>query len=657
MRYNNTLLSAGLLLFLTYTTFAQSFPTTLLCSDPLCQRTCATHSHLLEQLRQDTNLAQHLETIERHTQNYTHQKPSGTRSRLTIPVVVHVVARNATENISDEQIRSQIQVLNRDFNQLNTDITKTPSVFRGQIANCEIDFALALRTPEGFPTNGIARTMTTGANQWSQNDEVKYTDKGGDDAWDATRYLNIWICNMDSDLLGYASFPGYRSASDGIVINYKAFGTLGTARAPYNLGRTLVHEIGHWLNLLHLWGDEICGDDRVSDTPPQRAATYGLNNFPRYDQCLTERNLVMSMNFMDYCYDDQMFFFTKGQKERMWALFSAGGFREKLASSDGCTPVTVLNCAQRQTPDVLNVGVDSARVRWLPMKGVQAYQLVYSLDSTDIWISQKIDDGTTACTLKNLLAASQYKVKIQALNCPQAVWSNIQIFDTQIIGNQNCAQNFPYNNRFEKAMQIPNDQSVQSQLTVNKDEDWFRIKVGADKPYCKILLSQLSKDYDIGVYNSQKKRLYVSTKGDVADEEIILNDNTEGSYWLQVIGHRGVFDAGSCYTLTVNTAPIPFSSLSKTTSSSLHAQQDRVLIYPNPARDEVYILPDLQTLSGAALLTLTNVRGQKHLERAFEFSKNAPQLTLNIVDLPNGLYFLTLRTATKVRTEKLLIAN
>ena len=462
---------------------------------------------------------------------------------------------------------------------------------------------------------------------------------------------------MDNDLLGYASFPGYGGVSDGIVINHKAFGTSGTARAPYHLGRTLVHEVGHWLNLYHIWGDNICGDDKVADTPQQRSATYGVNSYPRYDQCLTERTLVMSMNFMDYCFDDQMFFFTKGQKERIWSLFSAGGFREKLAYSNGCEPVTILNCTQKQTPDILNIGMDSALVRWLPMKDVQAYLLMYSLDSSDVWIVQKIDNGATSYTLKNLSAASLYKVKIKALNCTQAVWSNVQIFNTQILDNQNCGKTFLDNSRFEKAVQIPCDQSVQSQLKHDKDEDWFRIKLNADKPFCKIILSQLWKDYDVRIYNSQKKCIGFSAKADRADEEIILNDTTEGVFWLQVVGYNGAFDCGSCYTLTVNTAPTPFFSLSKTQFSSLAVERERLLIYPNPAHDEAYILPDLQAFSGVAHLTLSNIRGQKCLEQTFTFSKNTPQLTLNTNNFPNGLYFLTLRTQTKTKTEKLLIAN
>ena len=109
----------------------------------------------------------------------------------------------------------------------------------------------------------------------SLNSILTSAANGGDDAWDANSYLNIWVGSLIGNLMGYGSVPGYPKEKDGVVINYIAFGTTGTATAPYNKGRTATHEIGHWLGLTHIWGDEYCGDDHIDDTPPQRSASIG----------------------------------------------------------------------------------------------------------------------------------------------------------------------------------------------------------------------------------------------------------------------------------------------------------------------------------------------------------------------------------------------
>jgi hypothetical protein len=188
-----------------------------------------------------------------------------------IPVVVHVVYETNDQNISDEQVKSQIDVLNADYRQKNADSGLVPSVFQLVMADARIEFSLATTDPGGNPTNGITRTQTT-TNSFSDDDAVKSAATGGADAWPDDSYLNIWVCNLGGGLLGYAQFPGGPAATDGVVILHSAFGTVGTATAPFHLGRTATHEIGHWLNLRHIFGDDgggCWGDDFVSDTPNQ----------------------------------------------------------------------------------------------------------------------------------------------------------------------------------------------------------------------------------------------------------------------------------------------------------------------------------------------------------------------------------------------------
>jgi hypothetical protein len=258
--------------------------------------------------------------IERYTSRFMLW---GARSRrtgpVTIPVVVHVVYGDATQNISDAQVQSQIPVLNQDYGAANADKGNVPQVWSNLVADAQVQFALATVDPAGKPTNGIDRVQA-GAQSFTTDDKVKSAATGGADPWPSDRFLNIWVCNLGGGLLGYAQFPGGPAATDGVVILYTAFGTIGTATAPFNLGRTTTHEVGHWLNLIHIWGDRLdcSGTDLVDDTPPQQAPNYGKPAFPHVT-CNNGPNGDMFMNYMDYVDDDTMVMFTPGQVARISA--------------------------------------------------------------------------------------------------------------------------------------------------------------------------------------------------------------------------------------------------------------------------------------------------------------------------------------------------
>jgi len=235
-----------------------------------------------------------------------------------IPVVCHVVYKTSSGNISVAQIKSQMSVLNKDFRAKNTDANKVPGVWRGLVADAGVRFVLASRDPRGNPTSGITRTKTTRPS-FSDDDSVKSTAAGGINPWPANKYLNIWVCHLVL-WLGYAQFPGGPAKTDGVVILHTAFGTRGTATAPFNKGRTATHEIGHWLNLRHIWGDtEDCsGGDFIADTPNAEGPNYGKPSFPHIS-CKNGPNGDMFMNYMDYVDDDAMFMFTTQQVARMRA--------------------------------------------------------------------------------------------------------------------------------------------------------------------------------------------------------------------------------------------------------------------------------------------------------------------------------------------------
>jgi hypothetical protein len=294
--------------------------------DLSAQRTCAAVEVLQQQIQDNPERLIRLRDIEEHARQVIENRVA-VEGVITIPVVVHVVHRTATENISEAQILSQIEVLNEDFRRLNTDANNTWP----QAEDSEIEFCLAATDPQGNPTNGITRTSTT-VNGFGTNDAVKFASSGGKDAWPTDTYLNVWVCNIGESILGYAQFPGGPSSTDGVVNDYRYFGTMGTATAPFNLGRTMTHEVGHWLNLRHIWGDGGCSvDDGVGDTPVSDAANYG---------CATGHvscsSTDMVQNYMDYSDDACMNLFTAGQNTRMRALFAAGGDRESILNADVC---------------------------------------------------------------------------------------------------------------------------------------------------------------------------------------------------------------------------------------------------------------------------------------------------------------------------------
>jgi PKD repeat protein len=247
-------------------------------------------------------------------------------------VVVHVIWKTSQQNIPDAQIISQIEVLNEDYRRLNADTTNTPVMFQGVAADVEIEFCLATTDPDGNPTDGITRTETT-VNSFTQNNAMKYTSQGGHDAWPSDHYLNIWVCNLGGGLLGYAQFPNGPATTDGVVIGYQFFGYNSPGGYPYHLGRTTTHEVGHWLNLYHIWGDDggaCTGTDLVADTPNQGGEYYGCPPFPQ-SSCGSED---MFQNYMDYSDDGCMNIFTAGQKTRVHAAINV--FRTELFESMGC---------------------------------------------------------------------------------------------------------------------------------------------------------------------------------------------------------------------------------------------------------------------------------------------------------------------------------
>lgn len=288
------------------------------------ERKCAAEEVLQQQMAADPTLRARMAEIENFTRTSIASGKAGSVANgvITIPVVVHVVYRTVAENISLAQIQSQIDVLNEDFNNENADRTKVSVDFQDEQTSVGVRFVL----------DQVIRLQTK-KRSWGTDDAVKLSSKGGSNVVDPAHKLNMWVCNLGRSLLGYAQFPGGQSSTDGVVVLYSAFGSqakaAGTYVGNYNLGRTATHEVGHYLNLRHIWGDATCGSDLVADTPQHNTSNGGCPSDTHRSTC-TGTPLEMWMNYMDYTYDACMYMFSNGQRDRMLPLLSPGGSRSLL---------------------------------------------------------------------------------------------------------------------------------------------------------------------------------------------------------------------------------------------------------------------------------------------------------------------------------------
>lgn len=329
-------------------------------------------------------------------------------STYTIPVVVHIIHNGEPVgtggNISDNQVLSQIAVLNKDYNRQNTDASKTPAEFAGVAGSIAIEFVLARQNPGGFPTTGIVRVKGSKAT-WFMNDNSQLKAQS---FWPSEDYLNIWVCRL-SGYLGYAQFPisdldgldDYQhelASTDGAVFNHNDFGsnhegygniTEGdfVLDGQYDAGRTATHEIGHFLGLRHIWGDvdKCAGTDYVADTPTQSDKTYNCLPHPLPVSQWCNGKAPMFQNYMDYTDDECMNLFTQGQISRMVTVLENSPRRKSLLTSHGLLD-----------PDPVPNDVAFTSVLGLP---------VISCDATPTPTLRITNRGTLPLTSFNLLYA------------------------------------------------------------------------------------------------------------------------------------------------------------------------------------------------------------------------------------------------------------
>lgn len=618
-------------------------------------RSCATTEVMAEQIRQNPDLIDNIEAIENHTQRFIKTPQIQTRNAtITIPVVIHIIYRTANdiENISDAQILSQLETLNNDYRHLNSDQTNTPSVFQPFATDCGIEFKLAKRTPDGKSTTGIVRYPTTRRTPWGKNDEIKMPEKGGVAPWDASKYLNIYVCAIGSGILGYSTMPGTIASLDGVVIDYRYFGAIGNVVAPFNRGRTATHEIGHWLNLRHIWGDTDCGDDNVSDTPVQEGPNYGCVNFP-HKSCGNQQSGDMFMNFMDYTDDACMNMFTQGQKQRIQALFGAGGSKASFLNSDALISPTE-TCLAPTNLNANNLSAKTATIKWTLSPSITNYIVEYRTLNSANWLTLNVKNMDNI-TILNLSSDKTYECRIKSV-CTDTTsdYSSILTFKTLPI-IEACTELYEPNNSFQTAKLIENNSVITTVIGTKVDNDFFVFKHTEAGKEIKVSLANLPFDYDVRLYNANRQLVGSSTKSNRADETIVLNDAPAGYYYVRIYPYKG-FSSTQCYRLSVEILNENNNNARENLINDVANEKtiETLRVAPNPASD--YTTVELETaFEGNAIIEILDLNGKKVVEKIQPVTKDITAFTLSVSNLKEGMYILTARCGDKIHNQKLIV--
>lgn len=623
----------------------------------LAQRVCGTNEYqqMLEQ--EDPSLIQRREEIEQFTRDFMVSNPQGDRNIIRIPVVVHVVYNIAEENISDAQIQSQIAVLNQDFRKLNADVANTPAAFAGLAGDAQIEFCLASVDPNGNATNGILRVPTSATSFSTSGNAMKSSSTGGSNAWNSSRYLNLWVCDISGSVLGYAQFPGGSASTDGVVIDYLYFGTIGTATAPFNKGRTATHEVGHWLNLFHIWGDDgtgCTGSDQVSDTPNAGGPNYGCPAFPRVT-CSNGPNGDLFMNYMDYTDDACMFMFSNAQITRMRALFATGGARASILTSNGCGTPTPVLCGAITNLTAGSITQTGATISWAAVSGATGYVLQYRPASSTVWTTVNV--ASTSFSITGLTAGTTYNVQVQSV-CTGGNGSFTGINFTTTSNTPACSDNYESNNSTSTAALIPVNTNIVARIGTSTDTDWFRFSNTSTARNIRIDLSGLPADYDVRLYNPSGSQVGISQNVGTASEVITFNTTITGTWRVRVYGYQGAFNSSLCYTLRASISASAFREGEENPVAELEATtpDSNVVIanvFPNPTNGKLNIILETQEEQNVQL-SLCDITGRAVLQQNAVCTAVSNTIVLDMEAMPKGYYLLVIDNGLARSTQQVV---
>jgi hypothetical protein len=640
------------------------------------QRNCAvnSHQHAIESAYPETKANR--AAIENHTNAFIANGAKSDRAVVTIPVVVHVLYNTAAQNISDAQIASQLAVLNADFSKTNTDASLVPAAFTALTGNPDIQFCLAQRDPNGAATTGIQRKSTTKTSFDASLDDAKNATAGLA-AWPASSYLNLWVVPDIKDgavtgILGYAQFPGGPAATDGVVIGYQYFGTTGTAVAPFNKGRTGTHEVGHWLNLRHIWGDddngngsctsstECSGSDLVGDTPNQCERRYGCPAFPSTDGCTPASPGVMFMNYMDYTDDACMYMFSVGQVSRMQALFATGGSRASLKTSLGCTPPTTGGtCGAPASLAAGSIAQTSATLSWAAVSGATSYNVSYKTAAATTFSTPVTVTGTTYA-LSGLVAGTTYNWQVNATCASGSSTLSSSSFATTAVST-GCTDIYEANETRTAGKTIAVNTNISARIATATDRDWFKFSNTTANRNIKIDLTTLPADYDVKLYRGSTL-VGTSELGGTSNEQIKFNNGTVTTYYVNVYGYGGVFNANSCYTLRASLSATAWRGTSNNTvdvEENINLEKIAgdfdVTIAPNPSNGNMHIEVLNLTAVENATVNIYDITGRLVYSTNIAVAAKSAGSTDLQLDLPNGMYQAVVGNEQVSITKKIVI--
>ena len=611
----------------------------------LAQRTCGTGDYFQKALKEDPAMLQRVMDAKAQSDQWLKANGSAAKKTgtiITIPVVVHVIYENSTENISDAQVISQIQVLNDDYRKLNSDTGNVPAEFKSVAADVEVEFCLAVRDPDGNATNGITRTSTTVTNFSFGN--PKSTSAGGKDGWPNADYLNFWVCDLGSGLLGYATPPGGNPSQDGVVCGYQYIGKPpdNPFNSPFNKGRTATHEVGHYLGLAHTFQSGCSGTspsncatsgDDICDTPPTANSNYGCPSVTQ-NTC-TETPVDQNdqhMNYMDYVDDGCMNLFTDDQKSNMRSVLNTS--RSELDNSLGCTPVSGLDASiSLVIPTDTICGSD----QFAPVVTLYNYG---SSTLTSTTINYQIDAGNTLSYIwsGSLATLASEDVTLPMISTSlgvhtfQAWTSSPNGGPDEQTANDSTNSSFTFMNGNSVSLTLDYDTFQLANLVTWDITDGSGAIVSAGGGYSQNTTNLESICLEPGCYTFH---LYDNI------------DNGEGSFLLVDVTGDTIVAQNDIFTYTLTFCVI----LPPTSMNEEIGGEDLVSIYPNPSDGLIHIESTL-LVDGAEEIAVINTVGELvYIVQYPEVKSGSTEL--NLADLPGGVYFITIRTSHITTTRKI----
>ncbi|HNZ43976.1 MAG: T9SS type A sorting domain-containing protein [Bacteroidales bacterium] len=617
------------------------------------QRKCGTMEYLELQKADDPGLNLRIDNYEQALQQWIEKNQdyiNSTKGTVTVPVVVHIIYNTAAQNISDTRVQEQIDVLNRDYAGLNT---HSMQAFSSSLkVNTDLQFCLAQRTPSGAATTGIERRQTSVTSFSYSNDGAKYYSTGGLDAWDPTKYMNIWVCPLGDGLCGYAQFPTSGvDATFGVVIHYEFFGVTG-ATAPYNLGGTTTHEIGHCFNLYHIWGDDggtCTGSDYCTDVPNQANYTYGVHTGVLTDKCTAKSPGIMYMNFMDYSDDISYANFTPNQKARIAALFASGGLLYSLSVSDGCTAPGTIACGTPSGLSATGITTTSATLNWAAVSGASSYNIQYRPSGTSTFVTTTSTTNSKAIT--GLTDGTIYEFMVQAVCSETGTYSGLSSFTTLTAGG--CTDIYESNNTVATAKTIAVNTNINASIETAADVDYYKFSNTSAKKKIKVTLTDLPADYDLKLFKSNGTTLIATSQNSgTTTESIVYNNAKVGTYVIKVYGYNGAYSASSCYTLTASISSLSWKGVEEVMNEP-DTPQD-IMIYPNPASENLNVTYNAEN-NGDVQISIYDLAGRLLNSTSYQANKGLNNYSMSVSALAKGIYVLSLKNGNTLLNQKLII--